>query len=102
LKQLVVSRNSDTLALTNRINIEVRAASFRRLRGPTYIAAIVDECAFFFNDEFSANADSEIINAVKPGLLTTSGPLIVASSPYARRACCGTRSRSTTALTAIL
>jgi hypothetical protein len=85
LKQLVVNRTSDTLELTNRINIEVRAASFRRLRGPTYVAVIADEAAFWFSDEFSANADTEILNAVRPGLLTTRGPLIIASSPYARR-----------------
>jgi hypothetical protein len=78
-------RNSDTLELTNKINIEVRAASFRRLRGPAYVAVIADEAAFWYSDEWSSNADSEIINAVKPGLLTTGGPLIIASSPYARR-----------------
>jgi hypothetical protein len=66
LKQLVASRNSDTLELTNRIAIEVRAASFRRLRGPTYVAVIADEAAFWYSDEFSANADVEIINACKP------------------------------------
>jgi hypothetical protein len=85
LKQLVANRNSDTLELTNRVNIEVRAASFRRLRGPTYVAAICDEAAFWYSDEWSANADTEIVNAVKPGLMTTRGPLIIASSPYARR-----------------
>jgi hypothetical protein len=45
LKQLVVSRSSDTLELRNHINIEVRPASFRKLRGPTYIALIADELA---------------------------------------------------------
>ena len=35
--------------------------------------------------KFSANADTEILNAVRPGLATTGGPLIIASSPYARR-----------------
>jgi hypothetical protein len=85
LKQLIASRTSDTLELTNRIAVEVRAASFRRLRGPTYVAVIADEAAFWYSDELSNNADTEIINAVKPGLLTTRGPLIVASSPYARR-----------------
>jgi hypothetical protein len=40
LRQLIANRNSDTLELTNRINIEVRAASFRRLRGPTYIRSL--------------------------------------------------------------
>lgn len=85
LSQLIANRNSDTLELTNGINIEVRAASFRRLRGPTYIAVLADEAAFWFNDEFSANADTEILNAVRPGLATTKGPLIIGSSPYARR-----------------
>jgi hypothetical protein len=85
LKQLVVNRANDTLELSNGISIEVRAASFRRLRGPTYIAVIADEAAFWYSDEFSANADVEILNAVRPGLATTNGPLIIASSPYAKR-----------------
>jgi hypothetical protein len=85
LRQLIANRTADTLELTKGITIEVRSASFRRLRGPTYIACIADEAAFWFSDEFSANADTEILNAVRPGLATTRGPLILASSPYARR-----------------
>jgi hypothetical protein len=85
LSQLIANRNSDTLTLSNGINIEVRSASFRRLRGPTYVACIADEAAFWYSDEFSANADTEILNAVRPGLATTGGPLIIASSPYAKR-----------------
>jgi hypothetical protein len=85
LKQLIANRNSDTLELTNGVNIEVRAASFRRLRGPTYIAVLADEAAFWYSDEFSANPDVEILNACRPGLATTRGPMIVASSPYAKR-----------------
>jgi hypothetical protein len=85
LCQLIGGRTSDSLTLTNGVSIEVRAASFRRLRGPTYVAALADESAFWYSDEFSANADTEILNAVRPGLATTRGPLIVASSPYARR-----------------
>jgi hypothetical protein len=85
LKQLIAVRAGDALELTNGITIEVRAASFRRLRGPTYIAVIADEAAFWQSDEWSANADTEILNAVRPGLATTGGPLIIASSPYARR-----------------
>jgi hypothetical protein len=71
--------------LTNRTTVEVRAASFRRLRGPTYVAVLADEAAFWYSDEWSSNVDVEILNAVKPGLLTTRGPLIIASSPYVRR-----------------
>jgi hypothetical protein len=85
LKQLIANRTSDALELTNGINLEVRSSSFRRLRGPTYIAVIADEAAFWYSDEFSANVDSEILNSVRPGLATTGGPLIIASSPYARR-----------------
>jgi hypothetical protein len=85
LSQLIANRTADTLELTNGTTIEVRSASFRRLRGPTYIAVIADEAAFWFSDEYSANADTEILNAVRPGLATTGGSLIIASSPYARR-----------------
>src|SRR5262249_135528 len=37
------------------------------------------------NDDVYANPDSEVIAAARPGLLTTRGPLIMASSPYAKR-----------------
>ena len=84
LSQLVASRTADTLTLTNRVSIEVRSASFRRLRGPTYLAVISDEAAFWHSDE-SANPDVEILNAVRPGLATTNGLLAIISSPYARR-----------------
>jgi hypothetical protein len=85
LRQLIARRTADTLELTNGISIEVRSASFRRLRGPTYVAVIADEAAFWYSDEFSSNTDAEILNSVRPGLATTGGPLIIASSPYARR-----------------
>jgi hypothetical protein len=85
LRQLVESRTATQLRLSNGIDIEVRASDFRRLRGPTYVAVICDESAFYFNAEDSANADAEILNAVRPGLATTGGPLFMISSPYARR-----------------
>jgi hypothetical protein len=40
--------------------------------------------AFWLN-EYSANPDSEITAAVRPGLATTGGALLMISSPYARR-----------------
>ena len=45
---------------------------------------LADECAFWLSDE-SANPDVEILNAARPALATTQGPLIAISSPYARR-----------------
>jgi hypothetical protein len=56
------------------------------LRGPTYVSVIADEAAFWYVEEGgSANADSEILSAVRPGLATTNGLLAIISSPYARR-----------------
>jgi len=85
LRQLIKGRTQDTIELTNNINIEVRPASFRKLRGPTYVGVIADELAFWFTDASFANPDIEVIAAARPGLLTTGGPLIMASSPYAKQ-----------------
>jgi hypothetical protein len=85
LGQLVSSRTADTLSLSTGIDLEVRAASFRGLRGVTAVACLADECAFWYSDDASANADTEILNAVRPALATTGGPLICISSPHARR-----------------
>ena len=84
LRQLIANRTSDALELNNGISLEVRPASFRKLRGPTYVAVIVDEVAYLFTEAAYANPDVEVVNAVAPGLATTGGPLILASSPYAK------------------
>ena len=101
LRQLIVGRTADALELTNGITLEVRPASFRKLRGPTYIAVIADELAFWYVDTAYANPDVEILNAVEPGLATTGGPLILASSPHAAARLCGKCSSATTAQVAI-
>ncbi len=46
LRQRFVARTQDAIELNNNIRIEVRPASFRKLRGPTYIGIIADELAF--------------------------------------------------------
>jgi hypothetical protein len=85
LSQLIESRTARELRLTNNITIEVRAADFKRLRGLTFIGAICDELAFFETSEESANPDVAILDAIRPGLASTGGPLFLISSPYARR-----------------
>ena len=85
LRQLVIRRTQDAIELKNNIRIEVRPASFRKLRGPTYIAILADELSFWYTEEGYQNPDVEVLAAARPGLLTTRGPVIMASSPYARR-----------------
>lgn len=84
LRKLVIGRSSDMLSLKTSIDIQVRPASYRTIRGITAVAAIGDEIAFWRSDE-SANPDKEIIAALRPTLATTKGPLICISSPHARR-----------------
>lgn len=84
LHQLIKARSQDSIELTNNISIEVRPASRTKLRGPSYIGIICDELAFWFTDASFAHPDVEVIAAARPGLLTTGGPLIMASSPYAK------------------
>jgi hypothetical protein len=84
LIQRITSQTSDTISLDNGVDITVRASSFRRLRGLTCIAIIASESAFWLSEN-SSNPDTEILRAVRPALLTTGGPLIQISTPYARK-----------------
>jgi hypothetical protein len=84
LAQLVGRQSSDMLELTNGISVECRPASYRKLRGATYVGAVCDELCFWYSDDTYVNVDAEVLGALKPGLVTTRGPLIMASSAYAR------------------
>jgi hypothetical protein len=86
LAQLIKARTADALELTTGITIEVRASSFRRIRGVTALCVIASEVCYWMDSEgSSSNPDTEILAAVRPALSTTGGPLIMISSPYARR-----------------
>jgi len=84
LRKLRTGETADSISLSTRVDIEVRPASWRTIRGITAVAAIADEVAYWRSD-YSANPDKEILDAVRPALATTGGPLIVISSPYARK-----------------
>ena len=84
LASLIRQKNAETLSLTNGVDIEIRAASFRGLRGVTAVAVVADEVCFWYDDS-SANPDVEILNALRPSLATTNGLLACISSPYAKR-----------------
>lgn len=75
---------AEVIRLRTGVDIEIRAANFRTIRGETIGAVFCDELAYW-RIEGSANPDTEILDAVRPGLATTGGPLCVLSSPYARK-----------------
>ena len=85
LRKLVTGKTQESISLKNGIDLEIRPANFRGLRGITAIGVVADEIAYWFSDEASANPDTEILTAVRPALATTGGPVIMISSPYAKR-----------------
>ncbi|CAN7208840.1 hypothetical protein LJR225_000722 [Phenylobacterium sp. LjRoot225] len=85
LRLLIESDNSEAFHLNNRVTIEVGTASHRTTRGYTFAAVLADECAFWRTDD-AAEPDYAILDAVRPGLTTIPGSMLLcASSPYARR-----------------
>jgi ribosomal protein L37AE/L43A len=83
LRSLVVSELKESITLSNHVKIEIHTCSFRSVRGYSLIGVIADEAAFW-ESESSANPAAEVLNAVRPGLATTNGLLLVISSPYSK------------------
>jgi hypothetical protein len=85
LARLIEREWAEGFDLSNRVTIEVATASFRSVRGYTLAAVLLDELAFWPTDD-TANPDFEVIAAIRPGMATVPGALLLAaSSPYARR-----------------
>ena len=86
LAALIEAETGKSVALSNRVAIEVTTASFRVTRGYSFAAVLADEIAFWRTDDDSAAPDTEILRALRPGLASLpSSMLLLASSPYAKR-----------------
>ena len=86
LRQLIDGETQESIQLRNRVCIEVHTASFRSTRGYTIVAGLLDEVSFWPVDESSSSPDVEVLNAIRPGMSTIPGAMLLcASSPYARR-----------------
>jgi len=84
LKPMVTRETRDGLELSNGVDISVVTNDFRAVRGRAILCAILDECAFY-RDDNSATPDVELYCALGPGLLTLpSAMLLGISSPYRR------------------
>jgi hypothetical protein len=85
LAGMIDEQTAETVTLNNRVVIEIATASFRVTRGYTFAAVLADETAFWRSDD-SANPDVEIFAALRPGLATIPGAMLLnASSPYRKR-----------------
>jgi len=85
LKRMIERETAESFELNNRVIIEVGTASFRSIRGYTLAGCLCDEVAFWHSDG-SATPDYEVLDALRPGMATIPGAvLLCASSPYAKR-----------------
>ena len=82
LRSMVTRRTATGLELQNDVCIEIGTNSYKSVRGRAFLLSILDEVAFY-QDENSARPDTETYNAVKPGLATLPGSMLIGiSSPY--------------------
>jgi len=85
LASLIQAKRSESVDLSNMITLEIHTASYRSTRGYSIVACIADEIAFWRSEE-SANPDSEVLAAIRPGMSNIPNSLLLCiSSPYARR-----------------
>ncbi|ACA21201.1 hypothetical protein M446_6968 (plasmid) [Methylobacterium sp. 4-46] len=86
LANLIERETAEALDLANGVTIEIGTASVKTTRGYSLAAVLCDEIAFWETSEDSASPDYEILNALRPGMATIPGSvLLCASSPYARK-----------------
>jgi hypothetical protein len=84
LKTLVEEVLAEEIRLTNGLVISVHSVSHRTVRGRTICGVVMDEVAFW-RDENSSQPDVEAYRALLPSLATTNGMIIGISSPYNKR-----------------
>lgn len=81
----ITGETAESVDLTNQVTLEVGTASFRTTRGYSFAAVLGDEIAFWPTDD-AADPDHAILEAVRPGMASIPGSMLLcASSPYARR-----------------
>jgi hypothetical protein len=84
LATLIEREAAESIDLNNGVTIEIQTASYRSTRGYTLAAALCDEISFWRTDD-SAEPDYQILDALRPGLGTIPGAMLLcASSPYAQ------------------
>jgi hypothetical protein len=85
LAGLVENQTADAIDLRGSLTIEVVTRSYRTVRGRSVCAALLDELAFW-RDDNSANPDSEVLNAIRASMATfgADAMVIAGSSPYSR------------------
>ena len=85
LRTMIIGQTKESIDLSNHIRIEIGVGSYKSVRGYTVIACLADEIAFWQSDD-GANPAAEVLNAVRPGMSSIPGAILLGlSSAYAKR-----------------
>jgi hypothetical protein len=84
LKAMVTAIGGDYIELCNDVAIEVHTNSFRAVRGRSILCAVLDEVAFFRDENF-ASPNTEVDAAISPGLARLPGSIKVLTSNVHKR-----------------
>jgi hypothetical protein len=81
LAPMIERETAESFDVAGGVTIEVGTASYRTTRGYAFCAVLCDELASWRSDD-SANPDVEVLAAVRPGMTTVHGAMLIcASSP---------------------
>ncbi len=81
LNEMVMRQTKTGMQLDNGVDIVVATNSFRAVRGRPVLIAILDEVAFY-HDENSTTPDVEVYRAIRPALATLDGMVIGISTGH--------------------
>ena len=86
LSALLEREVSDAFDLRNHTSIEVMTCSSKTTRGYSIPLALCDELAHWATSDGAADADTDVLEALRPSMASIPGSMLIcASSPYARR-----------------
>ena len=84
LQGLVTRETATGFELANGVDVAIVTNSYRATRGRPILCAILDECAFY-RDEESANPDVEVMRALEPGLASLPTSMVIGISTAYRK-----------------
>lgn len=85
LRGMITGQTKESIDLSNHVRVEIHTASYKSVRGYSVIACLCDEIAFW-QDADGANPAAEVLNAIRPGMASIPGSILLGlSSPYAKR-----------------
>jgi hypothetical protein len=81
LSSLVEDKTQQVLKLKRQVGIEILPANAKWVRGITCVGIALDESAYLPSNEDSVNSDISLLEALRPCVASTAGPILITSSP---------------------